>query len=102
MFLVMATPAIPQHVRGYISRFLIEPRPNLFVGNCSARVRDAIWDRVCSVAGAENVTLIYSAPKREQGFEMRFHGPNSPRAVELDGLTLIARPLLADSDRSAT
>ncbi len=96
MFVVLISPAIPDHVRGYISRFLIEPRPNIFVGNCSPRVRDAIWERVCSVDGSRNVTLVHSAPQEEQGFNMWFHGPDSPESVDLDGLLLVSRPKAAE------
>ena len=100
MFIVLITPAIPDHMRGYISRFLIEPRPNIFVGNCSPRVRDAIWDRVCSIERVDNVTLIHSSHSQEQGFEMRFHGDSSPEPVDLDGLVLVARKQAAEFGRS--
>lgn len=102
MFIVLMSPATPSHVRGYVSRFLIEPRPNVFVGNCSPRVRDAIWGRVCSVEGVDNVTLISSAPQQEQGFEMRFHGPDAPVPVDLDGFSLVARQQAADFGRAAS
>lgn len=95
MFLVLITPAITAHVRGYISRFLIEAHPNVFVGNCSPRVRDNLWERVSQCAGADNLTLIYSDPRKEQGYSMWFHGAAAPTAVDLDGLLLVARPQLA-------
>lgn len=100
MFVVMIAPAIPDHVRGYISRFLIEPRPNIFVGNCSPRVRDAIWERVCSAEGSKSITLVHSAPQEEQGFKMWFHGPKSPEPVDFDGFLLVARPKAAETGRS--
>lgn len=96
VFIVLLTPAIPDHLRGYLSRFLIEPRANVFLGNVSSRVRDRIWERAASVAGADNLTMIHTA-RNEQGFEMRFHGDRSPRPIDLDGYQLVARPQAAEN-----
>jgi CRISPR-associated protein Cas2 len=47
--IVIATTAVPDHVRGALSRWLIEPAPGLYVGTVSARVRDELWSAGASV-----------------------------------------------------
>lgn len=100
MFIVLISPAIPDHLRGYLSRFLMEPRPNIFVGNCSSTVATRLWDRAIDACGAGSLTLIQSSPSAEQGFEMRFHGDRSPLPYDLDGLTLLSRLQVAEKGES--
>lgn len=98
--MVLLSPAIPDHLRGYISRFLVEPRPNIFVGNCSWRVMDRLWDRAIEAIGEGSITLIHSDPTTEQGFAMRFHGDRAPEPVNLDGYMLVARLQPAENQPS--
>lgn len=100
MFVVMLTPAIPDHIRGYITRFLTEVRPNSFVGSSSAAVVDRLWDRVTSTAPEECVVLITGPSGTEQGFAIRTSGLTAPTVVDLDGLALVARRPLAENLRS--
>lgn len=95
MFVVLLTPAISEHVRGYITRFLTEIQPNAFVGCSSASVIDRLWDRVTVGVLQEGVTLITGAPSTEQGFAVRTSGPTAPTVVDLDGLALVARRRVA-------
>ena len=46
MFAVLSVAAPPEHLRGYISRFLQETVPDLFVGKLNPVVWDRLWDRV--------------------------------------------------------
>ena len=46
MMVVLSLTACPEGLRGNLSRWLFEISPGVFVGNISARVRDAIWERV--------------------------------------------------------
>ncbi len=40
----------PPRLRGDLSKWLQEVNTGVYVGNVSARVRDAIWERVCENA----------------------------------------------------
>ena len=41
--LVMVLENVPPSLRGELTRWLIEPRPGVFVGHVSALVRDRLW-----------------------------------------------------------
>lgn len=97
MFVVMLTPAIPDHIRGYVTRFLTEIRPNSFVGSSSAAVIDRLWDRVISTASHESAVLIIGPSNTEQGFTIRTSGPTAPTVIDLDGLALVARRQVAEN-----
>ncbi len=41
---VLATTAVPDHLRGALSRWMIEVTPGMFVGTLSAKVRDQLLE----------------------------------------------------------
>ena len=86
--MVLAVTAVPDHVRGALSRWLIEPAPGLYVGCVSARVRDELWAAVSSVIEDGSAVCVHPADT-EQGFEVRTAGSRRREPVDFDGLTLI-------------
>lgn len=85
---VLATTAVPDHLRGALSRWTTEVVPGIFVGSVSARVRDELWTQVTAVVGDGQAVLIHSAAT-EQGYALRTAGTRRRIPVEFDGLTLI-------------
>jgi CRISPR-associated protein Cas2 len=85
---VISTTAIPDHVGGALSRWLIEPCPGLFVGTVSARVRDELWSAVSASVGDGIAVLIHPADN-EQGFALRTSGQRRRHVIDFDGLQLI-------------
>jgi CRISPR-associated protein Cas2 len=85
---VISTTAIPDHVGGALSRWLIEPCPGLYVGTVSARVRDELWSAVSASVGEGMAVLIHPADN-EQGFAIRTSGQRRRHIVDFDGLQLI-------------
>ena len=43
--IVLVMEKIPRQLRGYISRFLMEIKSGVFIGDCSQRVRDGLWKK---------------------------------------------------------
>ncbi|MCK2214767.1 type I-E CRISPR-associated endoribonuclease Cas2e [Actinomadura sp. ATCC 31491] len=86
--IVISTTAVPDHVGGALSRWLIEPCPGLFVGTVSARVRDELWAAVSASVGEGMAVLIHPADN-EQGFTMQTSGQRRRHVVDFDGLQLI-------------
>ena len=84
----ISTTAVPDHVEGALTRWLIEPCPGLFVGTVSARVRDELWSAVSASVGEGMAVLIYPADT-EQGFAIRTAGQRRRHVVDFDGLQLI-------------
>lgn len=89
MFVTLRIVAVPEHLRGYLSRFLVECGTGLYVGNISPRVADALWDRAIEAANEGEVVMVSSAPSLEQGFNVKLHQASSRETTDLDGFTLI-------------
>lgn len=84
----LATTAVPDWVRGTLSRWLIEVAPGLYVGTVSARVRDELWRHVSTVVGDGAAVLAYP-DNTEQGFSLRTAGSRRRVPTDFDGLTLV-------------
>lgn len=85
---VIATTAVPDHLRGALSRWTSEVVTGIFVGSVSARVRDELWDAVAATVGDGAAVLIHPAPT-EQGYAIRTAGTRRRVPMDFDGLTLI-------------
>ena len=81
----------PPRLRGDLSKWLQEVNTGVYVGNVSARVRDAIWERVCENLKNGRATMVFSA-SNEQRMDFRVHN-TSWKPVDYEGIQLIRRPL---------
>lgn len=90
MFAVLTLTAVPDHLHGYVTRFLTEADSGIYVGNISRNVCDRLWERVSTTLEDGTSTMIYSDPKREQGFSMLTAGKNSRQIIDLDGLVVVS------------
>lgn len=88
---VIILQKVPASLRGELSRWLIEPRPGVFVGHVNALVRDKLWEKCCQKKRAGGVLQIWST-NTEQRFQMRAYGDTARQVVEFDGLQLIRLP----------
>ncbi|MET9503490.1 type I-E CRISPR-associated endoribonuclease Cas2e [Streptomyces sp. NPDC006622] len=86
--LVIATTAVPDHLRGALSRWTSEVVPGIFVGSVSARVRDHLWQAVTETVGNGAAVLVHPAPT-EQGYAIHTAGTRRRVPEDFDGLTLI-------------
>ncbi|GAA3733886.1 type I-E CRISPR-associated endoribonuclease Cas2e [Streptomyces tremellae] len=80
----------PVGLRGFLTRWLLEISPGVFLGSPSARIRDALWDEVRQYAGNGRALLAY-ADNSEQGYAFKTHD-HAWHPVDHEGLTLIFRP----------
>ena len=78
-------------LRGEITRWMIELRPGVFVGNVSALVREKLWELICQKAGKGAATLLHNAAN-EQGYKIRQFGETSRQITNYEGLQLITIP----------
>ncbi len=86
---VLSTTAVPDHLRGALSRWMIEVTPGMFVGTLSARVRDELWAAAAAVVG-DGAAVLLHPDDTEQGYSIRTAGERRRRPIDFDGLTLIA------------
>lgn len=88
---VLIMEKVPTSLRGEITRWMIELKTGVFVGNISALVRDKLWEHICSKTKGGSATLLQSAAN-EQGYSIRSHGETSRKVRNFDGLSLITIP----------
>lgn len=81
----------PPALRGDLSKWLCEINTGVYVGQVSARVREALWGRICQNLKTGSATMVYSA-NNEQKMEFLVHN-TVWTAVDLDGIRLMRRPL---------
>ncbi len=89
---VMILRNVPVSLRGELTRWLIEPKPGVFVGHVNARVRDKLWDKCCKAKRTGGVVQAWST-NTEQRFMIRTAGATKRSVVDFDGLLLIRVPL---------
>mgnify|MGYP001389229052 CR=1 FL=1 len=87
--IVISATAVPDHLRGALSRWLLEVTPELYVGTVSARVRDELWSSV-SASIADGMAVLAYPAANEQGFALRTAGTRRREPIDFDGLTLIS------------
>lgn len=99
--LVMMLEKVTESLRGELSRWLIEPRVGVFVGDVSAMVRDRLWDKCCEKLRGGGVIQMWNT-NTEQGFAVRTEGLTKRKIVEYDGLYLVRIPKeAATKDKTA-
>ena len=67
---VIILEKVSPSLRGELSRWLIEPKPGLFIGDVSALVRDKLWAKCCKAKRTGGVIQAWST-NTEQGFAIR-------------------------------
>lgn len=87
--ITLSLTAVPDHLRGALTRWLLEVTPELYVGTVSAKVRDELWEAVANSTADGIAVLIYPADN-EQGFALRMSGQRRRHLRDFDGLTLVA------------
>lgn len=80
----------PQGLRGFLTRWLMEISPGVFIGNPTARIRQALWNEVRNYAGTGRALLAHTT-NNEQGFTFETWD-HKWHPIDHDGLTLIRRP----------
>ncbi|HEU0198318.1 MAG TPA: type I-E CRISPR-associated endoribonuclease Cas2 [Nevskiaceae bacterium] len=79
----------PAALRGYLSRFLHEPTPCLFVGGATVGVCD---DLAAAVAQSGVVGFVaVSDPREEMGFEYRYYRVPGRRITRECGVPLVEK-----------
>lgn len=85
---VIMMEKVTASLRGEITRWMIELRPGIFVGNVSALVRDKLWELICIKMKNGAVTLLHNA-SNEQGYIIKQFGDTGRKITDFEGLQLI-------------
>ena len=82
---------VPRSMRGELSRWMLEPRANVFLGDVSAVVRDKLWEMACQDSKGGSAFMVHTT-NNEQGFAWRIWGAPVYIPEDFEGLLLVRRP----------
>lgn len=88
--IVVTMTNCPPKLRGDLSKWLLEINTGVYVGQVSARVRDALWKRICENIRNGQATMVFSS-NNEQHMDFYVHN-TSWKPVDFDGITLMKHP----------
>jgi len=92
--IVLVLSAVPEGLRGHVTRWLMEISPGVFVGTLSARVRERLWLLVTENMKTGRAVMVFRA-RNEQGLAFLTWGdPWKP--VDFDGIILMMRPYYSE------
>lgn len=80
----------PPKLRGDLSKWLLEINTGVYVGHVNARVREALWKRICENIRDGQATMVFTA-NNEQHMDFYVHN-TSWEPVDLDGIKLMKHP----------
>lgn len=89
--IVLILEKVPGSLRGELTRWLIEPKTGVFIGNVSTLVREKLWQLVNERLHLRSGAILIWKANTEQGFAIEMRGDTSRKIVDLDGLKLILR-----------
>ena len=87
---VVSLTNCPPKLRGDLSKWLLEINTGVYVGQVSARVREALWKRICANVGTGQATMVFST-NNEQHFDFYVHN-TSWRPTDFNGIKLMKHP----------
>ena len=86
---IFITEKMPEKLRGELTRWMIEVKAGVFIGNISAVVRDALWNKIKTGKEQGSALLIHSYDT-EQGFNIELSGEPKRSIIDLEGIFLIS------------
>lgn len=95
--IIMLLNNVPAGVRGDLTRWLLEVKGGVFIGQVSARVRDILWEKCTTSKRAGGVFQAWST-NNEQGFQMRMNGFTDRWVVDWEGIQLIQETRLTSAE----
>ena len=91
MFAVLVVEAVPEHLSGYLSRYMQEVSTGVFVGTMSGKVAEALWSRVQVASSTGRAVLVSSGGELEQGYRVRISGFNDREVRDFDGWECVVK-----------
>ncbi|WP_203641269.1 type I-E CRISPR-associated endoribonuclease Cas2e [Levilactobacillus andaensis] len=85
--IVITLTKVPKSLKGDLTKWYQEIQTGVYVGNVSARVRDALWDRILENIGRGEATMVYNA-QNELGYQFRTTRKDR-QVVDFDGIPLM-------------
>ena len=87
--LVIVTENVPPRLRGYLTKWLLEIRAGVYVGDYSVKVREMLWSAVTREMGEGNAIIVWST-NTESGYDFDMFGFNRRFPKKIEGFPLIS------------
>lgn len=94
--IILCITDCPASLRGDLSKWLCEINTGVYVGKLNARVREELWERVCSHIKSGRATMVYPS-NNEQGYTFLTHN-TTWIPIDYEGITLMQKPLAFNDD----
>ncbi|MDC7227599.1 MAG: type I-E CRISPR-associated endoribonuclease Cas2e [Spirochaetales bacterium] len=88
VMLVIVTENVPDRLRGYLARLLLEIRAGVYIGKYSVRVREELWQNIKNEIGEGNAIIAWTT-NNEAGYQFDTWGKNRRIPIEVDGFPLV-------------
>lgn len=85
--IVITLTKVPNALRGDLTKWCQEIQTGVYVGNVTARIRDALWQRIMENIGTGEATLVYNA-QNELGYQFKTTRKDR-EVVDFDGVPLM-------------
>jgi CRISPR-associated protein Cas2 len=99
MLAVVFVESPPEHLRGYLDRFLFELRPGVYVGHTSERVATLLWQNIEAHIEGGDAFMASATRSEECGYRLRSLPHPRWRIVDYEGMVLPSR-IVASSPES--
>lgn len=86
MFAVISATAVPEHLHGYLSRFLSRVDTGIYVGTVTPRVADELWTATTRTLRSGRATMVTSSSAMETGYNVLVHGSQRTEIRNFDGI----------------
>ncbi len=88
--IVVSVTNCPPKLRGDLSKWLLEINTGVYVGNINAKVREALWKRICENISNGQATMVFNA-QNEQHMDFYVHNTHL-KPIDFDGIKLMLHP----------
>ena len=89
--IVLVLESVREGFRGEMTRWLLELRSGVFIGNVSASVRDRLWEKAVNETRENRGSgLIVFSADTEQGFDIRIMGMPTRQIIDMEGIKLVS------------
>ena len=88
--IVVSMTNCPPKLRGDLSKWLLEINTGVYVGHVNAKVREALWKRICENIRDGQATMVFTT-NNEQHMDFYVHN-TSWKPIDFDGIKLMKHP----------
>ena len=86
---VIILEKVSNSLKGELTRWMLEPRQGVFIGNFSAVVRDKLWETLLKAQDKCEGGIMFYTTNTEQGYGIATFGDTKRVIADFEGLKLV-------------